>query len=140
MGNKKRAIFLLSLFVVYVLFQTYAFVEFFPFTAFQEDSYPADTAIKYVKVEAVEENGNKKILGPEVFPFLRGKRLPFFIKKAIRDPQHAEDLGNAYARASLSIREINFEQWKWDFVHDPHDKSYGFKWASAKVVTEPRDV
>ena len=144
--SKKRPVLLLTLYLVYLLFQLFTPTEFFPFTAFQTDSFLVDKAVKYYRLETHAEDGNRiSLAADEVLPVLGQGRFPSFAKKAMTSNTSAEEFARAYSQAYKAyparkkkkmllphLSELRLEQWKWDFVNDPKDPNQGFK---TKVVT-----
>ena len=136
--SKERPILLLSLYLVYAVFQTYTLTDFFPFTAFQADSYPVEKSVKYVKAEASLEDGTRILLPLNLMPAMAKGRLKVFVRKAAQEPQAAQQLANAYdkayqAKSGNALKEVSFELWKWDFIHDPKDSNWGFKFKAVQV-------
>jgi hypothetical protein len=144
--SKKRPILLLTLYLVYVIFQSYTLTDFFPFSAFQHESYPVEKSMKYARISAVQEDGSRILLPLNLLPVMEQGRLKHFVKRAVQEPEAAQVLANAYSKAAQAkpghpaLAEVSFEQWKWDFLNDPGDKNLGFKIKAVSAKPEAANV
>ena len=78
----------------------------------------------YMKVEKVLEGG-------DILPF---KNHPLLLKFAGGRGQHSMEVVLEDSQAcsqfllhdSPAIKELRFESWKWDWMHEPNDPRFGF--------------
>ncbi len=130
--QNRRPILLL---VLYLAVQTVLFwnpIEFFPITAFQQYSRPVPRAIDYGRIIIVtDQESRKRWEAKEILPAFSGARLHRMVNTAFRKPEAARDLAGTLSRLCRerglgSVREVRFEEWKWDYLSDPHDSDRGF--------------
>jgi hypothetical protein len=144
--DKRRPQYLFVLFMIYLVFQGFQYMEFYPLTAFQRFAKPEDRAVKYTQLVTNFEDGSSRKLPPEnILPALKHGRAKFFLKSVVRKPAMADEFATSYNRAyerrvrkagDPLILDLDFENKKWDLERDPFDLEQGFQ--VKKIKGEPR--
>lgn len=145
-GDKRRPQYLFALFMIYLVFQGFQYMEFYPLTAFQRFAKPEDRSAKYFQLVTKLEDGKSEKLPPEqVLHVLRNGRFKYFAKTVLRKPEMANEFATSYAKAydrrirkfnEAGVLEIEFENRKWDIARDLADENRGY--TLKKIKGEPR--
>ncbi len=144
-SDKGRPLFFAAFYGLIVLYQIWNPTDFFPFSSTAFMNTPKQRPVIYRKVTTVLQDGSKLNLPlSQIIPSLGGHRTSFLVRKVIRNRSLADSLATSIALAyekklgdmnSPRIREVRFEEWKWDFAHDPFDPDKGF--ALKRVIGKP---
>lgn len=134
--EKCRPQFLLAIFLVYVSFQLFHFMEYFPATSFQRYSRPSEKTASYYRMVPVLDGGS--VVQDDLvktMPVLGQGRLEYFLRRAFRSQQEADQLAADYRKIyELKVRGsgapdflgLRLERKKWDWRRDPYDPTEGY--------------
>ncbi len=143
-GDKRRPQFLLALFFVYLSFQFFHLMEFFPVTAFQRYSKSGDRNARYYKMTPVLVGGQTVDGNPvKILPVLGQGRMDYFLRRVFQSSKDADLLAADYQKSydlkmagagRPELLGIRYEKIKWNWRQDPYDPEKGF--AVNKVTGE----